>query len=67
MAITLKKWTKIATQSQHTSMTMRDIAALIRVSIVSRNINQQNKFGTVSPKKKNKCECKRKTKPQTDT
>ena len=50
-------------------MTMRDIAALVGAgkSIVSRNRNQQNKFGTVSPKKKNKCECKRKTKPQTDT
>lgn len=49
-------------------MTVRDIAAAVGVgkSSVSRIINQQNKFGTLSPKRKSKCGRKRKTTPRTD-
>ncbi|GFV44364.1 HTH_Tnp_Tc3_2 domain-containing protein [Trichonephila clavipes] len=35
-------------------------------SSVSRIIKLQNNFGTVSPKRKSKCGCKRKTTPRTD-
>lgn len=68
MDITPRKRTKIVTLSQHTSMTVRDIAAAVGVgkSSVSRIINQQKNFGTVSPKRKSKCGRKRKTTPRTD-
>ncbi|GFU62796.1 uncharacterized protein TNCV_1350511 [Trichonephila clavipes] len=67
MDTTPRKRTKIVTLSQHTSMTVRDIAAAAGVgkSSVSRIINQQKNFGTVSPKRKSKCGLKRKTTPRT--
>ncbi|GFW37819.1 hypothetical protein TNCV_4630241 [Trichonephila clavipes] len=57
MDITPRKRTRIVTLSQCTSMTVRDISAAVGVgkSSVSRIINQQNNFGTVSPKQKSKC------------
>ena len=68
MDITPCKRTKIVTLSQHTSMTIRDIAAAVGVgkSSVSRIINQQKNSGTVSPNRKGKCGRKRKTSPRTD-
>ncbi|GIX90757.1 hypothetical protein CDAR_389521 [Caerostris darwini] len=57
MDITPRKRPRIVILSQNTAMTMRNIAAAVEVGkySVSRVINQQNKFGTVSPKRKNKC------------
>ncbi|GBN26454.1 hypothetical protein AVEN_60371-1 [Araneus ventricosus] len=56
MDITPKRRTRAVTLSQHTSMTVRDIAAAIAVgkSNVSRIINQQNKFGPLSPRRESK-------------
>ncbi|GIX98324.1 DDE_3 domain-containing protein [Caerostris darwini] len=56
MDLTSKKRTRIVILSHHTSMTVRDITAAIGVGkfSISMIINQQNKFGTVSPKR-NKC------------
>ena len=61
MDITPRRRTRIVTLSQHTSMTVRDIAASVGVgkSSVSRIVNQQNTLGTVSPKRKSKCGRKR--------
>ncbi|GFV14363.1 hypothetical protein TNCV_807951 [Trichonephila clavipes] len=67
MDISPKKRTRIATLSQHTSMTVRYIAAAVGIgnSSVSRIINQQKYFVLVSPKRK--CGRKLKTAPRTDT
>ncbi|GFW96599.1 hypothetical protein TNCV_2846561 [Trichonephila clavipes] len=53
MDITPRKRTRTVTLSQHTSMTVKDIAAAVGVgkSSVSRIINQQKNFGKVSPKR----------------
>ncbi|GFT34101.1 DDE_3 domain-containing protein [Trichonephila clavipes] len=61
MDITPRKKTRIVTLSQHTSMTVRDIAAIVEVgkSNVSSIINQQNNFEVVSPKRKSKFKRKR--------
>lgn len=68
MDITPRKRTRIITLSQHTSMSVRHIVAAVGVgkSSVSRIINQQKNFWTVSPKRQCKCGRKRKTTPRTD-
>ncbi|XP_071034948.1 uncharacterized protein [Parasteatoda tepidariorum] len=68
MDISPRKRIRIVTLSQHTSMTVRDIAETVGVgkSSVSRIIHMQKNLGTVSPKRKSKCGRKRKTTPRTD-
>ncbi|GIY83477.1 HTH_Tnp_Tc3_2 domain-containing protein [Caerostris darwini] len=68
MDITPRKRTRIVAISQNISMLVRDIAADVGVgkSSVTRIKNQQNNFGTVSPKRKNKCGPKRKTTSRAD-
>ncbi|GFS90089.1 HTH_Tnp_Tc3_2 domain-containing protein [Trichonephila clavipes] len=54
MDITPKKRIRIVTFSQHTSMTVRNFAAVVGFGkfSVSRIINQLKNFGTVSPKRR---------------
>ncbi|GFU37202.1 HTH_Tnp_Tc3_2 domain-containing protein [Trichonephila clavipes] len=68
MDITPRKRTRAITLSQYTSMTVRDIAAVVGVgkSSVSRIINQQKNLGAVSPKRKSKYGLKRNITPRTD-
>ncbi|GFV32240.1 HTH_Tnp_Tc3_2 domain-containing protein [Trichonephila clavipes] len=68
MDITPRKRTGIVTLSQHTSMTVRDIATTDGVgkSSVSRIINKQKNFGAMCPKRKSKCVHKLKTTPRTE-
>ncbi|GFR25760.1 hypothetical protein TNCT_393531 [Trichonephila clavata] len=55
--ITPRKRTRIVTLSQHTSITVRDIATAVAVgkSNVSSIVNQQKNFWRLCPKGKNKC------------
>ncbi|GFV43881.1 hypothetical protein TNCV_485051 [Trichonephila clavipes] len=64
--ITLRKRTRNVTLSQHTSMTVRVIAAMFGKFSVSRIINQQKNLEAVPPKRKSKCGYKRETIPRKD-
>ncbi|GFU18351.1 HTH_Tnp_Tc3_2 domain-containing protein [Trichonephila clavipes] len=68
MNITPRKRTKIVSLCQHTSMTVRDIAAAVGVvkSSVSRIIDEQKNLVALSPKRKSKRGRKCKTKSRTD-
>ncbi|GFV89514.1 hypothetical protein TNCV_4153291 [Trichonephila clavipes] len=59
--ITPRKKTGMVTLSQHTCMTLRDIAAAVGIGkySVSRVINQQKNFGVVFLKRNSKCGRKR--------
>jgi transposase len=68
MEITAKKRTRIVALNEHTSMTVRDIASVVRVgkSSVSRILCAYKDSGSHSPNKKGKYGRKRKTTPRTD-
>ncbi|GFS64730.1 HTH_Tnp_Tc3_2 domain-containing protein [Trichonephila clavipes] len=63
-----KKRSKIITLNEHTSMTVRDIAAVVGVgnSSASKILKKFQDSGTFSPKRKGKCRLQRKTTPRTD-